>query len=98
MIVDLNDNKFSEAKNGDIFIVEVMDGKKVATPITKDELLKSEIETMKRLQEQINDLKDLIIAQNEVISEQNVKMTTYTTALYKFINIMNGGNTNEKTI
>lgn len=98
MIVDLNDNKFSEAKNGDIFIVEVMDGKKVATPIAKDELLKSELKTLRNLQIQINALKESIKAQNEVIKKQNQKIATYSESIYKFINIMNGGNTNEETI
>lgn len=91
MIVDLNDKKFSKAKKGDIFVIEIIDGKKVAVPITKEELLRCEIETMNKQQEQINDLKKAIKKQNETIND-------YCESIHKFIKIMNGGNNNEETI
>lgn len=91
MIVDLNDKKFSKAKQGDIFIIEEVNGKKVAVPVTKEELLKSELETLRSLQRQINVLK-------KKVKNQDNKIATYSESIYKFINIMNGGNTNEETI
>ena len=39
MIVDLNDKAFEKAKDGDIFVIEEKNGKKYATPISKEELL-----------------------------------------------------------
>lgn len=98
MIVELNDEKFIKAKKGDIFVIENIDGKNVAVPITKEELLKCEIETLKSLQKQINNLKSELKKQKEVIKKQNQKIATYSESIYKFINIMNGGNTNEETI
>lgn len=98
MIVDLNEKKFSKAKKGDIFVIEIIDEKKVAVPITKAELLKCEIETMGKLQEQINELKETNKKQNETLKNQNITIKDFCDSLYKFIKIMNGGNDNEETI
>lgn len=98
MIVDLNDKKFSKAKQGDIFVIEENKGKKVAVPITKEELLKSELETLRGLQKQINELKNSIKKQNKVIKSQNEKIDAYCKSIHNFITIMNGGKANEETI
>lgn len=98
MIVDLNDKKFNKASQGDIFVIEEINGKKVAVPITKEELLKSELKTLKSLQTQINGLKELIKVQNNIIGEQNKKINAYCESIHKFITIMNGGNADEETI
>ena len=96
MKVELNDVAISEAKNGDVFVIEEKKGKKYAKPIPKKELLKPQNESIAELQRQVNALKDQIGEQNEKILEQNVKIDAYTKAIYKFINILKGENINEE--
>ena len=96
MIVNLNDKKFKSAKQGDIFVIEIVDGVKVAVPIAKKEILKCEIKTLERQQEQINELKGTIKKQDEKIAELEKIVKVYSKSIYDFVNIMKGDNSNEE--
>lgn len=81
MLVELNDSKFKEAKNGDLFAIEVKDGKKYATPISKDELLNTVTNTLNSLQAQINELKKEMLKEhqktNSLITMQNITIKNH---------------------
>lgn len=81
MLVELNDDKFKKSKNGDLFTVEVKDGKKYASPISKEELLSVVTNTLNSLQLQINGLrKDMLEQQkkiNSLITMQNITINNH---------------------
>lgn len=98
MIVNLNDKKFKSAKQGDIFVIEIVDGVKVAVPIAKKEILKCEIRTLEKQQEQINELKNQLKNQDEKIANLEEIVKVFSKSIYNFVNIMKGDNSNEKDI
>lgn len=86
MLVEINDNKFRNAKQGDLFVIEVSNGKKYATPISKAEYMQEEKNTIQNLQEQINDLKKELLVQYEAI---NKLITTQNTVIKKHMDLQN---------
>lgn len=83
MIVNLNDIAFQNAKQNDIFIIEEKNGKLYATPISKEELLKEEIASVKKLKKELKELK-------EEMKNLQVECEKYSSSIYKFIDIMKG--------
>lgn len=91
MIVELQDDAFVKAKNGDVFIIEEKNGKKYAKPISKKEFFKTQNESLAKMQTQVNDLQ-------KTVENQNKKIDEYTNSIYKFIKILKGENTNEENV
>lgn len=91
MIVELQDDAFKKAKNGDVFVIEEKNGKKYAKPISKKELLKTQNESLAKMQTQVNEMQ-------KIVENQNKKIDEYTNSIYKFIKILKGENTNEENV
>lgn len=92
MEVNLNDKAFRNAKVGDIFIIEEKNGSKFATPISKEELFKCEIESINLLRKDFNELKK---STHDELEKQKETIENYTNSIYEFIEIMKGETNNE---
>lgn len=87
MVVDLNTQAFYKAQNGDIFVIECIGNKKHAAPISKEKLFECEIERLKSLEVENENLKKEI--QN--LKQENQKTKEYVESkINSFISIFKG--------